>query len=282
MNIGIEEWMNRGMEEKRNGSLEEWMYRGMDVWRAGRLEVWKNGGIEEKRPAFSLIELLISLIAISVILAAFVPVVTKKLSSSASINAQAQATACGVDSCKDCNINVCNECKEGYYLVNNRCREIMPPSDQVTFQGLKIMKKNAGDDPFITDEVIKGLPIYIINTGTQKAQNLTTTISDLTKINCSSSPCCWIAGSSTTAGECGKIASSDYSGCSRTVCNYLAADYICSMLPGEWRLPSKEELAPFRMNISQPSALWSALYDSHTIDHCSSISSIADSSKDSA
>ena len=80
--------------------------------------------------AFSLVELMISLIVISIVTAAFAPVVTKKLKTSdmsigsASSDYIFDETICNksVSNCSVCVKDECVRCKIGYYLDSNSCK----------------------------------------------------------------------------------------------------------------------------------------------------------------
>ena len=116
----------------------------------------------------------------------------------------------------------CTQCKSGYTVKNGACEYNMT---YLEHNGLKITKYNAGD--------LLGPPIpntvNIANAGA----------------SCSGK-CCWQAKlNNTSADNCTSSYGSgtDYSGCTRTVCNWSAAVDICSMIPdGGWRLPVASEL----------------------------------------
>ena len=76
-----------------------------------------------------------------------------------------------------------------------------------------------------------------------------TTVSTGTR--CSANACCW---QGKTAHPCDSSRTS-YSGCNRTVCNWYAGNASCQALAyngtkaGDWRLPTKNELAKWENNI---------------------------------
>ena len=84
-----------------------------------------------RKIAFSLVELMISLIVISIVVAAFAPVVTKKLKTSdqsigsASVDYIYDEEICSkkVSNCAMCLDSTCIRCKNNYYLKNNKCFE---------------------------------------------------------------------------------------------------------------------------------------------------------------
>ena len=79
---------------------------------------------------FSLVELMISLIVISIVTAAFAPIVTKKLKTSdMSIGTGSSdyvfdeaICSASVQNCSICVADSCVKCKEGYYLDENECK----------------------------------------------------------------------------------------------------------------------------------------------------------------
>ncbi len=159
------------------------------------------------KAAFSLVEILVALIIVSLITAALAPVITKKLSS-------AGITIVG----------------GGSGGSNTTMRREIDCDDENLMQigDLCITRKNMGDSAVLT------IPSTVnkVNVGT----------------NCSSSnSCCW---QGVTASSCNSD-NGGYSGCSRTVCNYGAAENICTSFNhgGKlWRLPTTAELETFFAN----------------------------------
>ena len=174
-----------------------------------------------KRLAFSLVELMISLITISLITAAFAPVITKKLSAG-TITVGSFGGSSGIietstapQSQKDCNT-------VGAQLVYVETNSIQKT-------GICVTQYNIGDGNF---SIPTGSIDENIEAGTAKADGY-----------CNDKKCCWHGATSGT--NCDSINGS-YSGCGRTVCNWEAANSICDNLSyggySNWRLPTKEEL----------------------------------------
>ena len=219
---------------------------------------------EAKKPAFSLVEILVALIIVSVIIAAMAPVITKKLASAGItivgggsgggvVDGDISKSVCksgtywddGFGGCKicsyktphceDCNINtgVCSVCADGYELdENNLCVESGEVScgefaHKVTLNGLEycMTKYNVGDK----NELPLPDKITTVTTGS----------------SCSPSGvkfCCW-QGNTANQSECGSTNGS-YSGCHRTVCDWRAANIACNELKYQnlsWRLPTVQE-----------------------------------------
>ena len=94
----------------------------------------------KKKFAFSLVELMISLIVISIVTAAFAPIVTKKLKTSdMSIGAASSdyifdESVCNksVSNCSVCVKDECVRCKIGYYLDNNECKSCINNCEMCT------------------------------------------------------------------------------------------------------------------------------------------------------
>ena len=121
----------------------------------------------------------------------------------------------------------CKVCKKSYKLIGGRC---LLNLDTTIYNGLEITRFNAGD--------VGGAPlpdeINLVEADSQA---------------CSSSenhPCCW--GGKTAGDEDDDCNSnnSNYSGCDRTVCDWWAADKICSSLGDGWRLPTSDEIKRWR------------------------------------
>ena len=86
----------------------------------------------KKEIAFSLVELMISLIVISIVTAAFAPVITKKLKvedrslwAKSTVDYIYDEEICTkkVENCAMCLADTCIRCKNNYYLKNNSCIE---------------------------------------------------------------------------------------------------------------------------------------------------------------
>ena len=98
-----------------------------------------------------------------------------------------------------------------------------------------VTKYNIGDIPSATNGGIAS-SVTTVSTGT----------------DCSKNSCCW---QGKTASPCDSSGTS-YSGCNRTVCTWYAANDSCLALAyngtkaGDWRLPTKDELAKWKSNLS--------------------------------
>ena len=134
--------------------------------------------------------------------------------------------------CKYCNQTdgICTTCEDGYILNNdNKCT--LPCKDnamEITINGKKlcITKYNIGDAAGLSIPV----SVTVASADNQEYCDI------------ENNSCCW---SGTTSDECDD-ASGNYDGCTRTVCNYNAAEHICSNLKylnRTWRLPKQDELS---------------------------------------
>ena len=186
------------------------------------------------KKGFSLVELLISLIVISCITAAFAPLITKKFSTGVfgggnSENNSDTTLSClkfGTE-CKNCTETECIECNTGYQLNSvpssaNACKK---PDAYMQIENLLVTKYNMGD----YTELPIPVGVNVVSTG----------------LDCNpsrSNPCCW-QGATTSSCD---SANGDYSGCNRTVCDWWAADKICKSLTlggYSWRLPTNSEMS---------------------------------------
>ncbi len=276
----------------------------------------KHKHLSCQKNGFSLVELLISLIIISCITAAFTPLITKKFSSGVfgsgggsvsditnecdkfSSNCTlctndfcivCSGLSCGVDEYKDtktcsckkcvdkygadcnkcndnkcltcpngeyldnsdescksctnkfsnctsCDENKCAACKDGYVLENptssNPCTNFECGGDDfIQIGSLCITKKNMGDGDKLT--IPSG--VNVVNAGTSCSPS-------------ASNLCCW---KGTTASPCDNENGGGYSGCTRTVCEWYAADYICKNFKAggyTWRLATTSEMSNWANN----------------------------------
>jgi len=143
-------------------------------------------------------------------------------------------SACSISNCAACDENgKCMSCLRNYHLDNNKC-----VSDDQNF--------NCSDSNFMQ---IGKLCVTRRNMGDSNMLPIPSTvnIANSPKEYCysMSTKCCW-------KGETAKGGCTDeygeYSGCDRTVCNWDAADEICSKFnyAGKtWRLPTESEAANF-------------------------------------
>ena len=129
--------------------------------------------------------------------------------------------------CSACSSSECLSCDDGYEVhpYNKKCFRVI--EDAVPVDDLYVTKVNMGDS---------GLPIpptvTVVNAGT----------------TCNAEKCCW-QGQTGNPNYCQNKNSSNnggYSGCKRTVCNWEAANEICTRyIAGNktWRLPYYSEMA---------------------------------------
>lgn len=218
---------------------------------------------------FSLIELLIALIIVSLLFSAFSPVIIKKMQASSVITQKLENNnTLQVENCKEnCLLcskdNDCYICKNGYNLVDNECIEeeaptkttvIKEPQSQDecpkdtlfipsvysgTTKNLCATKYNTGDEPdeVMTKSDYEALSIEIVNVDNQES--------------CTTGICCF---KGTTVTPCTSTGNGDstYSGCTRTLCTYQAASIICK----NWA-PKGAPKGSFRLATQQEWQYWS-------------------------
>ena len=125
--------------------------------------------------------------------------------------------------CSVCNSNECFECSTGYekHFVKKTC--VPSIENAIAIENIYITKFNMGDN---------GLPI----------PSTVTTLATGSG-NCTTTKCCW-KGRTAYIDYCDSN-NGGYSGCTRTVCNYAAAQEICAQYTAggkTWRLPSYTEM----------------------------------------
>ena len=130
--------------------------------------------------------------------------------------------------CTECTTSACTACASGYELTNSTSNPACAISPYMQIGNLLITKFNIGDHSSL-----------IIPSG------ITTTNANPYYAGCSTetSKCCW---QGQTANPCNNNNGGVYSGCSRTVCDWYAAGYICenlNYLGKKWRLPTETELS---------------------------------------
>ncbi len=169
--------------------------------------------------AFSLIELLISLIIISLLIGAFAPIITKKL----------KATDVTVGSFSNGNTN--NVIETTRDVTKEDCDKVkalyIPKEMNDGIKPVCVTKWNMGDG---------GLPLA----ASVRRLNVGQTCTDI-------GYCCW---QGKTSSQCTSTGNGDstYSGCNRTVCNLDASKISCAMYEplegtkGHWRLPKYKEV----------------------------------------
>ena len=197
---------------------------------------------------FSLVELLITLLIVSLITSAFVPVISKKLMSmTATINGIIGKTDGDNNSSSNMppELNsqaVCDKLGENLMYLT---------AAQNGGKAACVTKANVGDSyahgPDL-DKIKSSAGITVVNAGSTCGSS-----SDY------SSKCCWLGNNvGTTSDACNASGNGDstYSGCKRTVCTWAAAKSACENwesingTKGKWRLPTKNELSAWSSNIS--------------------------------
>ncbi len=177
---------------------------------------------------FSLIEILISLIIISLLIAAFTPIITKKLKASdISIGSFGSGS----------NINMTLERQVTKEDCDKYDAIFIPAAMNGGVRNLCVTKYNMGDNDLPLAKSVKKL-------------DAANSCSEKDKGNC-----CWGGTTSTACGNSGN-GDSDYSGCNRTVCQFQAANASCAAYApndeneGSWRLPSQEEINNWAGNLA--------------------------------
>ena len=105
---------------------------------------------------FSLVELMISLIVISIVMAAFAPILTKRLKTSdvsvgnANLDYIFDEAICSAnkENCSICIGSECVQCKAGYYLENENCKQCTENCSLCT----SLSKCTKCDDGYYIDE----------------------------------------------------------------------------------------------------------------------------------
>ncbi len=198
--------------------------------------------------AFSLVEILVALIIISLITAAIAPVITKKLSS-AGITIVGGGSGGGSGGGESGDSSEEEEEEEPEYVSKiPDCQEDCDPYNAHYFNGSCITKANAGDDAY-NGPSIENLGIDIKTTGTG------------TSSKCTSGNCCW---QGKTGKSCNTYTGSTYSSCYRTACTWEAAKTACENYDingtkGQWSLPSVADLQAWKGQIESELSASTAL-----------------------
>ena len=190
---------------------------------------------------FSLVELLITLVIVSLITSAFVPVISKKLMSmTATINGIIGKTDGDNNSSSNMppelnSQEVCDKLGENLMYLT---------AEQNGGKAACVTKANVGDSYNNGPEISSSAGVTVVKSET----------------SCAGQSCCWTGnGVGTTAGSCttGGNGDSTYSGCTRTVCTWAGAKAACenwepvSGTKGKWRLPTKDELTAWSNKIAK-------------------------------
>ena len=198
---------------------------------------------------FSLIEILVSLIIISLITAAFVPVITKKLSiSSMVLNGSISGGSSGNNSGGN---HTGNNTLPSLIKSQEDCDKIANSliflsQEQNGGKAACVTKANVGDTYRYGPEISSATGVTIVNSGASCGSG-------------DNSKCCWLGNNGeSTSNYCEDNGNGDstYSGCKRTVCTWAAAKSVCENwepvegTKGKWRLPKNEELAAWGRSIS--------------------------------
>ena len=196
------------------------------------------------KSGFSLIELMISLIIISLIAAAFVPVITKKLARSSIVvgsfgnnssggvsencsNISEDCALCAGDTCLSCK----KTCSAGETLDTTNCTCKFKGTYYIPVNGLHVTKFAMGDSKYTQIPDSAGVKVVDKNTACGSSSEKYYT-----------AKCCWKA-TIDNSSYCNSNNGS-YSGCERTVCTWAAANAICENYKQDgktWRLPSTSE-----------------------------------------
>ena len=146
-----------------------------------------------------------------------------------------------VANCTDCNkyTGECLACREGFELKNGACMSSAcgALAMQVKLGGkdMCMTKYNLGPDALQAGMANYGAGSFSLPTTVKKV------IAGSSTCDSNNEKCCWVGVTSTSCDK----ANGRYSGCSRTVCNWEAANEACSKLDylgKTWRLPTKTEL----------------------------------------
>ena len=195
---------------------------------------------------FSLVELLITLVIVSLITSAFVPVISKKLMSmTATINGIIGKTDGDNNSSSDSKLpadmppelnsqEVCDKLGENLMYLT---------AAQNGGKAACVTKANVGDTYVKGPEISSSAGVTVVNAGE----------------TCTDEKCCWLGnGVNNTVSVCANDKNeSTYSGCKRTACTLLAAKSACEKwepktgTKGYWRLPTSTELYAWASHITE-------------------------------
>ncbi len=146
----------------------------------------------------------------------------------------ASCTKCSTKypNCKTCNNTQCIECETNYKLSDDKqkCEKRCPN---------KTIEIDAGGKKLCVTQ-------YNIGDASEFPLSGVAAVQHQEKTCGTSSKCCWIGVPSACNSDNGS-----YSGCKRTVCNYVAAKKLCSNLNYDnrvWRMPTGDEADYFASN----------------------------------
>lgn len=244
------------------------------------------------KKAFSLIELLISLIILAIILTFMLPIVTKKLKHDA-IKPSSSLECKKFDSkngscllCKEAKCQICNTSileKEGFYVNPLESCEYQKCSDKFDLAcsrcnsqtclackgGFSLIDGKCEITDTLNFARVDDLYITRKNLGDGGVLALKGVTSVPLGSYCDgkNQKCCWYG---VTSNDCNDNYSKEYSGCNRTVCNYSAAKEICSNLNYlnlNWRLAGYDEMANLA-DTTDVNGLWFCGVDISSFNLC--------------
>lgn len=218
------------------------------------------------KKGFSLIELLISLIILSMILTFMIPIMTKKLkrqnlSASISFNCkkfdstEGKCLLCQKDKCELCTTSI-ND-KQGYFVNSNEscdyqkcsiaaCSRCNKDACLECRSGFTLLNNKCIIED--NDNLKRYNNMYVTRKNMGDSDILTIKGVNLVPVGtfcASNDKCCWYGITSAACDNSG------YSSCTRTVCNYYGAKAACDnfdYLGLKWRLATPSELYPIGDN----------------------------------
>ena len=205
--------------------------------------------ILKKLNAFSVIELLISLIVISLTLAAFAPVISRKLTTSSVVLNGIISDGNNNNNNTGGNVSMPSELNSQEVCDKLAPNLLFLSASQNGGKRACVTKANVGDTYANGPEITASAGVQVVDAGEYCGYDG----SDY------SVKCCWLGnniGITSDSGSVGGNKDSTYSGKTRTVCNLLAAKSACenwepiSGTKGKWRLPKTTELSAWAKNIN--------------------------------
>lgn len=151
-------------------------------------------------------------------------------------NEQCEDCSAQFNNCAQCTAIKCTSCTKGFVMTDpgssNPCAAFTCSSPNfIQIDDLCVTAKNMGDNSILTipDTINK------VNTGSE--------------CDSTNDKCCW-SGNSANQSACNED-NGNYSGCSRTACNWSAADEICKKYNYaglSWRLATDDEMQEWNLN----------------------------------